>query len=63
MDDGCLYCQIVAICLQRVPIVNIQHCFIYDRVPLIVKYVVKHKSAKLLMTFAVGKLEAGTVMC
>ena len=26
------------------------------------KYVVKHKSAKLLMTYAVGKLEAGTLM-
>ena len=26
------------------------------------KYVVKHKSTKLLMTYAVGKLEAGTLM-
>ena len=26
------------------------------------KYVVKHKSAKLLMTYAVGKLEAGTLV-
>ena len=29
---------------------------------IIPKYVVKHKSAKLLMTYAVGKLEAGTLV-
>ena len=37
--------------------VILQYPFTYYK-----KYVVKHKSAKLLMTYAVGKLEAGTLM-
>ena len=36
--------------------------YVIDNTITLKKYVVKHKSAKLLMTYAVGKLEAGTLM-
>ena len=40
----------------------INKVFIFFITMFHVKYVVKHKSAKLLMTYAVGKLEAGSLM-
>ena len=44
--------------LKSSPVKSLHNMSYLSYVVLYIKYVVKHKSAKLLITYAVGKLEA-----